>query len=390
MVQKRDLDAPQAVRLHLRSIAQAMGRNDLGQYEKGLRCMTIDETFRAWLDQLADELDWPIEKVAQDVGSHEIENRLVEYPQVCAVLSAEKIDPVEFKKRAGRCWALGSQQDGTRLTQFSTTAGAIDALHLLTRNFPADDALAATRIDEFVEQAIDLGYRHPATNSRFAASAALLASVVLTALHPKRFVDFRQRRWEELAVRLNHEYPRGGSSDYGARLIWAGRFAKEITETPTYRRLWPKGESLWVIGGVCWDAMTPKGMERLRNHRKEDDAEKEYDEGKERMRWHLTRERNRTLVARVKERRLKSDPLLRCDVCRFSFVEFYGDLGTDFIEAHHRVALAELEMGVKTTEEDLALVCANCHRMLHRGEVTLPVEELRAIILSVKTGTIHA
>lgn len=346
--------------------------------------MTLDKKFRAWLEQLADEIDWPIEKVAQNIGSHEVENRLVEYPLLRAIIAAEKIDPVEFKKRASRCWALGSQQDATRLKQFSTTAGAIDALHLLTRDFPADDALAATRIDEFVEQAIDLGYRHPDTNSRFAASAALLASVVLTALHPKRFVDFRQRRWEELAVRLDHDYPEGGSSDYGARLIWAGRFAKEITDTTTYRRLWSNGEPLWVIAGVCWDAMTPKGMERLRNHRKADNAEKEYDEGKERMHWHLTRERNRTLVARVKERRLKVDPLLRCDVCRFSFVEFYGDLGKEFIEAHHRVPLAELKMGVKTKEEDLALVCANCHRMLHRSEATLTVEDLRTSILPKK------
>jgi putative restriction endonuclease len=55
-------------------------------------------------------------------------------------------------------------------------------------------------------------------------------------------------------------------------------------------------------------------------------------------------------------------------VCSFRFTAVYGKLGNDFAEAHHITPLGKLRDGVKTRVEDLATVCANCHRMLHRME----------------------
>jgi 5-methylcytosine-specific restriction protein A len=39
--------------------------------------------------------------------------------------------------------------------------------------------------------------------------------------------------------------------------------------------------------------------------------------------------------------------------------------------------MTELKPGQKTRTADLALVCANCHRMLHRGRL-VTLERLRA------------
>lgn len=59
---------------------------------------------------------------------------------------------------------------------------------------------------------------------------------------------------------------------------------------------------------------------------------------------------------------------LRCEVpgCGFDFARVYGALGAGFAEVHHLKPLSHLRRGQITTLNDLAIVCANCHRMIHR------------------------
>ena len=56
-----------------------------------------------------------------------------------------------------------------------------------------------------------------------------------------------------------------------------------------------------------------------------------------------------------------------------------------FIEAHHTIPVSDLQKGSKSSVDDLAMLCANCHRMIHRGEKTLTIEELSLLIETVKT-----
>lgn len=55
-----------------------------------------------------------------------------------------------------------------------------------------------------------------------------------------------------------------------------------------------------------------------------------------------------------------------CQVCHINFVEIYGSLGRGYAEAHHLKPLSSLRKGAAITPDQLATVCANCHRMLHR------------------------
>ncbi|MCB1206526.1 MAG: HNH endonuclease [Verrucomicrobiae bacterium] len=97
---------------------------------------------------------------------------------------------------------------------------------------------------------------------------------------------------------------------------------------------------------------------------------------------HLTRERSRFLASQCKER-----DGYQCVVCEMRFEEVYGRLGRDFAEAHHRQALASLDPAVPTKLKDLATVCANCHRMLHRMEgVPGDIAKLRAIVKRRRNG----
>ena len=72
--------------------------------------------------------------------------------------------------------------------------------------------------------------------------------------------------------------------------------------------------------------------------------------------------------------------MLQCEVCLFDFEKRYGPRGHGFIEAHHTRALATLMEDSTTKAEELALVCANCHRMIHSQKPWLSIEELRAIL----------
>lgn len=73
---------------------------------------------------------------------------------------------------------------------------------------------------------------------------------------------------------------------------------------------------------------------------------------------------------------------LSCEVCGFNFSNVYGDLGEDFIEVHHLRPVSTLEVPKNIDPvEDLAVLCSNCHRMIHRkisGRTTiLSIQELK-------------
>lgn len=86
----------------------------------------------------------------------------------------------------------------------------------------------------------------------------------------------------------------------------------------------------------------------------------------------LFRSRNRALIQAKKE---NSD--YRCEVCGFNFYETYGNIGKDFIIAHHLKPLSTRRSPSKTTIDDIALLCANCHAMAHKGNSLLTLQELR-------------
>ncbi|HYE56738.1 MAG TPA: HNH endonuclease [Chitinophagaceae bacterium] len=95
---------------------------------------------------------------------------------------------------------------------------------------------------------------------------------------------------------------------------------------------------------------------------------------------HKIKERDISIVHAKKKQVLVKNGYLDCEVCTFNFERFYGPFGKGFIECHHRTPLSKFKMEVKTKLEDLALVCSNCHRMLHRNINALTLEELKTKI----------
>ncbi|EST37723.1 hypothetical protein N566_11535 [Streptomycetaceae bacterium MP113-05] len=81
---------------------------------------------------------------------------------------------------------------------------------------------------------------------------------------------------------------------------------------------------------------------------------------------HLRRERDPRLRRRKIAAVRASGAPLSCAVCDFDFGSTYGELGEGYVEVHHVVPL-RLTAETVTTLDDLALLCANCHRMCHRS-----------------------
>ena len=110
-----------------------------------------------------------------------------------------------------------------------------------------------------------------------------------------------------------------------------------------------------------------------------DEDEDEVPEGRVLFRLHRARERDRKLVRRKKASVLAAGGALECEACQIVFGDTYGALGQDYIEVHHRVPL-HVSGETLTRLADLALVCANCHRMIHRSRPWLTVVQLTELI----------
>jgi 5-methylcytosine-specific restriction enzyme A len=89
-------------------------------------------------------------------------------------------------------------------------------------------------------------------------------------------------------------------------------------------------------------------------------------EGRLLVRRALARERDPKLRAKkIRQVRRQGVPL-SCEVCNFDFARAYGDLGEGYIEVHHVTPLHVT--GTRETRlDELACLCANCHRMCHRS-----------------------
>lgn len=94
----------------------------------------------------------------------------------------------------------------------------------------------------------------------------------------------------------------------------------------------------------------------------------------------LKKRRNSILAGIAKEKFKLKYGRLFCEVCGFDFQKVYGEIGEDFIEAHHTIPVSEMEEGHLTKIEDLVMLCSNCHSMVHRRRPWLGKDELKSLI----------
>ena len=100
----------------------------------------------------------------------------------------------------------------------------------------------------------------------------------------------------------------------------------------------------------------------------------------ERRKYRLHRRIERNAAA---SRLAKKHHGTRCQACGLDFTECYGPIGHGFIEAHHLLPMASLEEGAVVAYDvltDFAVLCANCHRMIHRTDDPSDLNAFRALL----------
>lgn len=95
------------------------------------------------------------------------------------------------------------------------------------------------------------------------------------------------------------------------------------------------------------------------------------------LRTHRRREW-RLRLAKIHEALYRNKGRLVCEVpgCGFDFAATYGAAGIGYAQVHHKLPLGSRANATTTKLEDLAVLCANCHAMVHVGGECRPIESL--------------
>lgn len=135
-------------------------------------------------------------------------------------------------------------------------------------------------------------------------------------------------------------------------------------------------ESIEGIGIGHWGLRNFDSISHIELTQEDD----EFSEGKLALSKHLRRERNVKLIRIAKNKFIEKNGHLYCEVCGFDFENIYGELGKDFIEAHHLKPISQMTDNEKTKVEDILMVCSNCHSMIHRKKPWLKKSQMKKLL----------
>jgi len=142
---------------------------------------------------------------------------------------------------------------------------------------------------------------------------------------------------------------------------------KGLVTTRMDRAVWKEfeGNPQAVIAAAKVIRATLETLERMEPVETEDE-DYGYSEGNLAMRTHRRRERARGLRKKVIANARTGGAPLRCESCGQTERTALGLAAEAEFEVHHRMPLADSGSSpVKTRLKDLAVVCANCHRLVH-------------------------
>jgi len=220
---------------------------------------SIDKKFKDWLKRSARKDGKSIEEYAKDLGKEEIEGRHKKFSELKKVLDAEPIDLTKISPVLEKAidehptWIVLDPLEGSEISDAITALKEYKNetnIHLFLSNM--NQARPPGRED------VKESERRTGLDR---AQNLLIASVCLTALHPSKFVDFRKNRWEKLAklIQIEDKFTPVKTREDEKTLEEVGKFAKMITETPTFKKYWGnQPQPLWTLAGICWHVKDDK------------------------------------------------------------------------------------------------------------------------------------
>lgn len=139
--------------------------------------------------------------------------------------------------------------------------------------------------------------------------------------------------------------------------------------------------TLWAVAKFDFTtrkALLVRGVKPLQPENRSVDIELSAFEGWRRKAFIWHRYREASLRREKIKRTLEATGKLECEVrnCGFDFKTTYGKIGSGFAHVHHKRPLGKTTKGRKTALSDLAIVCPNCHAMIHQGGKCRPLRGL--------------
>ncbi|MCK9589354.1 MAG: HNH endonuclease [Terrimicrobiaceae bacterium] len=113
-------------------------------------------------------------------------------------------------------------------------------------------------------------------------------------------------------------------------------------------------------------------------------------EGELKLRLHYIRERDPSLAIAKKNTCRKLSGYLQCECCGLKSTLLPTGHADSCFEVHHLTPLSAGNGIVKTTLNDLALLCALCHRMIHANQCISTISELKNKIERADAPNYHA
>lgn len=170
--------------------------------------------------------------------------------------------------------------------------------------------------------------------------------------------------------------------DYGGKPTRGGRTTRQVVEAfvADFAKMHRIAQALWTNGDLArleLDDTEGGACDEPQGATSEEYAEAV--EGRVVQRLVKTRERDPKLRRSKIAQSRKERGSIACETCGFDFELVYGELGDGFIHVHHKVPL-HFSGEVKSTLDDLVLVCVNCHQMIHRRSPWKTPDELRQIV----------
>lgn len=101
-------------------------------------------------------------------------------------------------------------------------------------------------------------------------------------------------------------------------------------------------------------------------------------------------ERETKVISKSRSAKLRRVAVKRskgiCEACNTDFSVLFGGMGLRTLQVHHKQQLALRTVPTVTSPDDLAVVCANCHLMIHADpKASLEVTVLRDLWATVRT-----
>ena len=164
------------------------------------------------------------------------------------------------------------------------------------------------------------------------------------------------------------------STDQGELLLWAGLNGVEV---------------IWCAE-CLGQSVTPAETETDSYDRSQDETSEDGTVVSANMVAHAVEgiAREITVTERSRSDALRRAALKRakgvCEACGTDYSKLLGGLGERVLQVHHRQQLSLADEPKVNGLDDVAVVCANCHLMIHADiSKAIPVEELRHRLLAI-------